>query len=80
MMTAEQFNAILERLPRNPKSGTCKVRALSPVQSDTKDVNMFGPKTKISKVDTNSYSDEDSIYLGLITNCESSFHYDDNSL
>ena len=53
MMTEEQLNTILELLPRNPKSGTRKVRAFSPVQLDTKNVTMFGPKTKISKVDTN---------------------------
>ena len=80
MMTTEQLNMILERLiPRNSKSGMRKVCALSPVQSDTENVTMFGPKTKISKVDTNDYSDEDSIYLGLNTNHESPFHCDDNS-
>ena len=78
MMTEEQLNTILELLPRNPKSGTRNVRSFSaaPVQSDTENVTMFGPKTKISKVDTtNHYSDEDSIYLDLPTNCKSSFHY-----
>ena len=75
MMTEEQLDTILELLPRNPKSGTRKKRAFSPVQSDTKNVTMFGPKTKISKVDNNCYSDEDSIYLDCPTNCTSSFHY-----
>ena len=77
MMTTEHLNTILAKLlPKNSKSGTRKVRAFSPVQSDTEDVHMFGPKTK---VDTNNYSDEDSIYLGLNTNHESPFHCDDNS-
>ena len=79
MMTEEQLNTILELLPRNPKSATRKVRAFSPVQLDTKNVTMFGPKTKISKVDTNCYSDDDSIYLDCPTNHKSSFHYDENS-
>ena len=79
MMTEEQLNTILELLPRNPKSGTRKVRAFSPVQSDTKNVTMLGPKTKISKVDNNHYSDEDSIYLDIPTNHKSSFHCDENS-
>ena len=79
MMTVEQLNTILKLLPRNPKSGARKVRAFSPVQSDTENVTMFGPKTKISKVDNNRYSDEDSIYLDCPTNCKSSFHYDENS-
>ena len=57
-----------------------KVRAFSPVQSDTKNVTMFGPKTKISKVDTNHYtSDEDSIYLDVPPNHKSSFHYDEKN-
>jgi Retroviral aspartyl protease len=77
MVTTEQLNTILERLTsRNHKSGTRKMRAFSPVQSDTEDVHMFGPKTKVG---TNKYSDEDSIYLGLNPNCASSFHYDENS-
>ena len=79
MMTEEQFNTILELLPKNPKSGTRKVCVFSPVQSDTENVTMFGPKTKISKVGNNRYSDEDSIYLDCPTNCKSSFHYDENS-
>ena len=71
---------ILELLPRNCKSRTRKVRAFSPVQSNTKNVAMFGPKTKISKVvDTNCYSDEDSIYLDVPPYHKSSFHYDENS-
>jgi hypothetical protein len=79
MMTTEQLNTILERLTsrnRNHKSGTRKVRAFSPVQSDTEDVHMFGPKTK---VDTTKYSDDDSIYLRLNANRASSFHYDESS-
>ena len=57
MMTTEQLNTILSQLlPKNPKSGTRKVRAFSPVQSDTEDVHMFGPKTNVG---TNNYSDED---------------------
>ena len=40
---------------------------------------MFGPKTKISKVDNNRYSGEDSIYLDCPTNHISSFHYNENS-
>ena len=40
---------------------------------------MFGPETKISKVDNNRYSNEDSIYLDCPTNRTSSFHYDENS-
>ena len=79
MMTVEQLNTILELLPRNPKSGMHKVRAFSPVQSDTENVTMFGPKTKISKVDTNHYSDGDSIYVDIPPNRKSSFHYDENS-
>ena len=43
MMTEEQLNMKLGLLPRNPKSGTRKVRAFSPVQSDTENVTMFGP-------------------------------------
>jgi hypothetical protein len=54
MMTTEQLNTILAKLlPKNPKSGTRKVHYFSPVQSDTEDVQMFGPKTKLSKVDIN---------------------------
>ena len=80
MMTEEQLNTILELLPRNPNSGTRKVCcAFSPAQSDTENVTMFGPKAKISKADTNHYSDEDSIYLDFPTICKSSLHYDDNS-
>jgi hypothetical protein len=77
MMTTEQLNTILSKLlPKNPQSGTHKVRAFLPVQSDTEDVHMFGPKTKVG---TNEYSDEDSIYLGLNNSHESSFQYDENS-
>jgi hypothetical protein len=80
MMTTEQLNTILERLlPKNRKSGTCKVRAFSPVQEDTENVTMFEPKTKHSKVDINNLSDEDSIYSGLHTKHNASFHYDENS-
>jgi hypothetical protein len=81
MMTSEQLNTILSKLvPKNPtKSSTHKVQYFSPVQSDTEDIQMFGPKTKLSKVDTNHYSDEDSIYLNRLTKHKSSFHYDENS-
>jgi hypothetical protein len=80
MMTTEQLNRILEPLTsRNPTSGTRKVHAFSPVQSDTEDIKMFGPKTKLSKVDTNHYSDEDSIYLNCLTKHKSAFHHDENS-
>jgi hypothetical protein len=80
MMTTEQLNTILEQLTsRNPKPGTRKVHAFSPVQSDTEDVQMFGPKTKLSKVDSNHHSDEDSIYLDCPTKHISSFHYDEKS-
>ena len=79
MMTTEQLNSILEQLtPRNSKSGTCKVR-FSPVQEDTKNVTMYEPKGKRSKVDINKLSDEDYIYFGLHTNCFKCFHYDENS-
>ncbi len=80
MMTTEQLNTILERLTsrnQNHKSGTRKVRAFSPVQSDTEDVHMFGPETK---VDTTKYSDDDSIYLWLNATRASSFHNDESSL
>ena len=79
MTTEEQLNTILELHSRNPKSGTRKVRAFSPVQLDTENVTMFGPKTKISKVDNKCYSDEDSIYRDCPTNRTSSFHYDEHS-
>ena len=72
MMTEEQFNMILERFPRNPKSGKRKVRVFSPAESDIESVRMFSPKTKDS-------SDEDSIYLGLSTRQNSSFKEDDKS-
>jgi hypothetical protein len=58
MMTEEQFNMILERFPKNPKSGKRKERAFSPAESDIESVHMSSPKTKDN-------SDEDSIYLGL---------------
>ena len=77
MMSTEQVNTILAKLlPKNSKSGTRKVRAFLPVQSDTEDVHTFGPKTK---VDTNNYSDEDSIYLGLNSDRDFSFQYEENS-
>jgi hypothetical protein len=80
VMTTEQLNTILSKLlPKNPKSGTHKVQYFSPVQSDTEDVKMCGPKTKLSKVDTNHYSDEDSIYLDFLTKHKLSFHYDENN-
>ena len=67
MMTDEQFNAILERLPRNPKSGKRKVRDFSPMSSDAEIVNMFGPKATVSKVDAKDTSDESSIYFELFS-------------
>ena len=77
MMTTEQLNTILAKLlPKNSKSGTRKVHAFSPVQSDTEDVHMFGPKTKVG---TNNYSNEDSIYLGLNSSRDFSSQYDENS-
>jgi hypothetical protein len=42
-MTQEQFIAILERLPRNPKSGKRKVRDFTPKNSDAEIVEMFSP-------------------------------------
>ena len=50
MMTEEQLNTILELLPRNPKSGTRKVR-FSPVPEDMENVTIYEPKAKHSKVD-----------------------------
>ncbi len=44
LMTQEQFNAILERLPRNPKSGKRKVCDFTPEDSDAEIVEMFSPK------------------------------------
>jgi hypothetical protein len=41
LMTQEQFNAIHERLPRNPKSGKCKVRDFTPEDSDAEIVEML---------------------------------------
>ena len=42
MMSTEQLNTFLAQLlPRNPKSGTRKVRAFSPVQEDTENVTMY---------------------------------------
>jgi hypothetical protein len=79
MMTTEQLNTILERLisrNRNKKSGTRKVRALSPIQSDTEDVHTFGPTTKVQ---TTKYSDDDSNYLGPNANRPLLFHYDESS-
>ena len=79
MMTTEQLNKILEQLvPRNPKSGTRKVR-FSVVQEDTENATMYEPKTKRTKVDINDLSDEDSIYLGLHTKRNACFHYNENS-
>ena len=40
---------------------------------------MYEPKAKCPKVDNNEFSDEDSIYFGLHTNCFKCFHYDENS-
>ena len=79
MMTTEQLNTILEQLtPRNSKSGMRKVR-FSPVPEDTENVTMYEPKSKRRKVDINEFSDEDSIYFGLHTNCFKCFHYDESS-
>ncbi|KAI2503691.1 hypothetical protein MHU86_10751 [Fragilaria crotonensis] len=64
LMTQEQLNAILERLPRNPKSGKRKVRDFTPENSDAEIVEMFSPKTTISTVETKEDSDESSIYFG----------------
>ena len=65
LMTQEQFNAILERLPRNLKSGKRKVRDFTPEDSEAEMVEMFSPKTTISTVDTKDDSDTSSIYFGL---------------
>ncbi len=67
LMTQEQFNAILERLLRNPKSGKRKVRDFTPENSDAEIVEMFSPKTTISTVETRKDSDKSSIYFGLFT-------------
>ncbi|KAI2499093.1 hypothetical protein MHU86_15423 [Fragilaria crotonensis] len=67
LMTQEQLNAILERLPRNPKSGKRKVRDFTPENSDAEIVEMFSPKTTISTVETKEDSDESSIYFGLFS-------------
>ena len=79
MMSTEQLNTILAQLlPRNPKSGTRKVR-FSPVQEDTENVTMYEPTAKRSKVDHNEFSDEDSIYLGLHTKRKVLLQYDEIS-
>ena len=79
MMTTEQLNTILEQLtPKNSKSGTRKVR-FSPVQEDTKNVTMYEPKGKRSKVDIKDFSDEDSIYFGLHTKRFKCFHDEENN-
>ena len=76
-MTTEQLNTILAKLlPKNSKSGTRKVPAFLPVQSDTEDVHMFGPKTKVGTI---NYSDDSSIYLGLNRIRDFSSQYDENS-
>jgi hypothetical protein len=52
LVTQKQFNAILERLPRDPKTGKRKVRDFTPEDSDAELVEMFSPKTTTSTVDT----------------------------
>ena len=64
-MMQEQFNAIVERLLRNRKSGKRKVRDFTPEDSEAEMVEMFSPKTTISTVDTKDDSDTSSIYFGL---------------
>ena len=79
LMTQEQFNAILERLPRNPKSGKRNVRDFTPEDSDAEIVEMFIPKTTISTVDTKDNSDASSIYFGLHSSEILSSNDDNNS-
>jgi hypothetical protein len=68
MMTQEQFNAsIIERFPRNAKSGMRKVRDIRPEESDPEIINMFSPKATISNVETKDNSDESSIYVDLLS-------------
>ena len=65
-MKQEQFNAILERLPPNPKSGQHKVRDFTPEDSDAEIVDIFSPKATISTVDTKDDSDESFICFDLL--------------
>jgi hypothetical protein len=66
-MTQEQFNAILERLPRNPMSGKRKVRDFTPEDLDAEIVEMFSPKVTTSTLDTKDNSDASSIYFDQLS-------------
>jgi hypothetical protein len=80
LMTQEQFNAVLERLPQNPKSGKRKVRDFTPKDLDAEIVEMFSSKTTISTtaVDTKDDSDASSIYCRLHS-CEILSSKDDSN-
>jgi hypothetical protein len=79
LVMQEHFNAILERLPQNPKSGKRKVHDFTPEDLDAEIVEMFSPKTTISMVDTKDDSDASSIYFGQHSIEILSFKDDNNS-